>query len=98
MAYATLSSWTATEWSDELEEIARSKFIPLIMGVGASAVQMIRTGEYSLTVVTHYADEETAIAAQEKIAEIRATAADELPLSMEAAAGGEVFASGLAAP
>lgn len=98
MAYVTLSNWMATEWSDELESTAQDRFVPLIMGVGASAVEMIRTGEYSLTVVTHYKNEETALAAQEKIARIRAKAADELPLSMEAAGGGEVFASGLAAP
>lgn len=98
MAYATLSSWTTTEWTEDLEATARDKFVPLIMGVGAKAVQMIRTGEYSFTVVTHYADEDTALAAQEKIAQIRGTAADELPISMEAAAGGMVFASGLAAP
>ena len=98
MAYATLSSWTTTEWTDDLEAVARDKFVPLIMGVGATGVQMIRTGEYSFTVVTHYVDEDTALAAQEKIAQIRGTAADELPISMDGAAGGEVFASGLAAP
>lgn len=98
MAYATLSSWTTTDWSDDLETTAREKFVPLIMGVGAKAVQMIRTGEYSFTVVTHYADEDTALAAQDKIAKIRGVAADELPISMESAAGGAVFASGLAAP
>ena len=98
MAYATLTSWTTTEWSDDLEQVARSKFVPLIMGVGAKGVQMIRTGEYSFVVVTHYPDEATAISAQEKIAQIRATAADELPISMENAAAGGVFASGLAAP
>ena len=98
MAYATLSSWTTTEWSDDLEETARHRFVPLIMKVGATGVQMIRTGEYSFTVVTHYRDEDTAIAAQQKIAELRAKAADELPIAMETAAAGEVFAAGLAAP
>lgn len=98
MAYATASHWVTTEWSDELEAIARNKFVPLIMGCGATGVQMIRTGEYDFTVITHYADEATATAAQEKIAAIRATAADELPMKMDSAAGGEIFASGLAAP
>lgn len=98
MAYATMTSWTTTEWNDELEQAARARFVPLIMGVGAKGVQMIRTGEYSFVVVTHYPDEATAISAQEKIAEIRTAAAEELPISMENAAGGEVFAAGLAAP
>ena len=94
MAYATLSHWTTTEWSDDLEAIARDKFVPLILGVGAKGVQMIRTGEYSFTVVTHYENEDAAIAAQEKIAAIRGTAAEELPMSMDSASGGGIFASG----
>jgi len=76
MAYATLSSWTTTDWSSDLETTAQEKFVPLIMSVGATGVQMIRTGEYSFTVVTHYADEDTALTAQEKIAKIRGTAAE----------------------
>lgn len=98
MAYATASHWVTTEWNDELEAIARDKFVPLIMGCGASGVQMIRTGEYHFTVITHYANEDTAMAAQAKIAEIRSKAADELPMTMDSASGGEVFASGFAAP
>jgi hypothetical protein len=55
---------------------------------------MIRTGELSFSVVTEYADEATANAAQSKIAEIRAKAAEELPMSMSSAAAGGVFATG----
>jgi hypothetical protein len=98
MAYATLTNWTTTEWSGDLEATARDKFVPLIMDTGAKGVQMIRTGAQSFTVVTHYANEATAMAAQEKIAEIRSAATGELPVAMEAAVSGEVFASGLAAP
>ncbi len=98
MAYATLSHWTTTEWSDDLEEIARTTFVPMIMGVGASGVQMIRTGEYSFTVVTQYKTEEAATAAQEKIAQIRGKAAHELPIEMDSASMGKIFASGFSAP
>lgn len=93
MAYSTISHWTATEWNDGLEAIARDKFVPLIMSVGASRVQMIRTGDLTFTVVTEYTDEATANAAQERIAEIRAQAAEELPMAMDSAAAGGVFAS-----
>ncbi len=92
MAYSTISNWVTTEWTDALEAVARDKFLPLIMGAGASRVQMIRTGEYSFTVVTEYTDEAAALAAQEKIAAIRGKAADELPMSMESATAGGVFA------
>ena len=94
MAYSTISHWTATEWNDGLEAIARDKFVPLIMSVGAARVQMIRTGDLTFSVVTEYADEAAAMAAQERITEIRAQAADELPMSMDSTAAGWVFASG----
>ncbi|PRY25977.1 hypothetical protein CLV78_10168 [Aliiruegeria haliotis] len=94
MAYSTVSHWTATEWNDELEGVARDTFVPLIMSVGATRVQMIRTGDLTFTVVTEYSDEATADAAQAKIAEIRAKAAKELPMSMSGTASGGVFASG----
>lgn len=93
MAYATLSNWTTTDWNDELEAIARDKFVPLIMSIGATRVQMIRTGERAFSVLTEYPDEAAAQAAQNRIAEIRAQAADELPMSMSGAAAGAVFAA-----
>ncbi|WP_223429051.1 hypothetical protein [Tateyamaria pelophila] len=94
MAYSTISTWTATEWNADLEAIARDTFVPLIMSVGASRVQMIRTSDLTFTVVTEYSDETTANAAQAKIADIRAKAATELPMAMDGAAAGTVFASG----
>ena len=94
MAYSTVSNWTTTEWNDELEGIAREKFVPLIMSIGASRVQMIRTGDLTFTVVTEYADEAAAKSAADRIAEIRAQAADELPMTMSDASAGGVFASG----
>ena len=92
MSHATVSHWTTTEWTDEMEALARDKFIPLIMSVGADRVRMIRTGELSFCVVTEYADEQKADAAQSKIAEIRSQAADELPMTMVNAHGGSIFA------
>lgn len=92
MAYMTMSNWTTTEWNDDLEAIARDKYVPMIMAMGADAVKMVRTGDNSFTVMTHYKDEATATAAQEKIAALRAQAADELPMSMDASSAGPVFA------
>ena len=94
MAYSTISNWTATEWNESLEAIARDSFVPLIMSVGASRVQMIRTSDLTFTVVTEYSDEAAANAAQDKIAEIRAKAATDLPMSMDSATSGVVFANG----
>tara|TARA_R110002124_G_scaffold65212_4_gene178530 strand:- start:5721 stop:6005 length:285 start_codon:yes stop_codon:yes gene_type:complete len=94
MAYAAISHWKATEWTDEMEAIARDTFVPLILSVGAQRVQMIRTGDLTFSVVTEYADEAAAQAAQDRIAEIRAKAANELPMSMTETSTGDVFASG----
>lgn len=94
MGYATVSNWTTTEWNDGLEAIARDKFVPLILSVGASRVQMIRTGDLSFSVVTEYKDEAEANAAQSKIAEIRSQASEELPMTMSGTCAGGIFANG----
>ncbi|MGI9365788.1 MAG: hypothetical protein ACR2O8_11440 [Rhizobiaceae bacterium] len=91
MAYITVSHWACEIWNDELEAIARDKYIPLIMSVGASKAQMIRTGELAFCVVTEYSDGQAAQAAQERIAEIRSQAAEEMPMTMTSSHGGEVF-------
>ena len=93
MAYATVSSWTTTAWTDEMEAAAKDKFIPMIMSAGASRVQFIRTGDLSFSVVTEYSDEATADAAQAKITHIRAQASGEMPMSMSGTASGGVFAT-----
>ena len=53
---------------------------------------MVRTGDNGFTVMTHYSDEAAATDAQEKIASIRAQAADELPMTMDSRAEGARFA------
>ena len=94
MAYATVSNWTANEWNDDMEALARDKYVPLVMSVGASSVRMVRTGELTFSVITEYADQATAEAAQARIAEIRSQAAEEMPMAMDGVSGGQVFASG----
>ncbi len=94
MTHSTVSLWDVTEWSDEMEAMARDKFVPLIMSVGAERVQMIRTGELSFCVVTEYSSTQAAEAAQERIAEIRGQATDERPMPMANSFTGAVFAHG----
>ena len=94
MSYCTVTHWNTTEWNDEMETIAREKFMPLVMSVGATKVQSIRTGDLSFCVVTEYSDAKTAETAQARIAEIRSQAADELPMTMTSSHAGAVFANG----
>ena len=92
MGFVTVSHWTASEMSDEMIQIAQEKFVPMIMSVGASGVQMVRTGDLSMMVVTQFVDEATGMSAQEKIAEIRSKAAEEFPMTMESSYAGSVMA------
>jgi hypothetical protein len=93
LAFVTVSHWTATEMTDEMTATANEKFVPSIMATGASGVQMVRTGDLSLCVVTHYADAAAAESAQAKIAELRGQAASDFPMTMDSAHGGEVIGS-----
>lgn len=92
MTYATLSNWNVTDWTAEMETIAREKFIPMIMAAGAEKAQMVRTGDLTFSVLTEYADARSAETAQARIAEIRSQATQELPMTLAGAFSGEVFA------
>ena len=94
MSYHTISLWTADEWTDRLETTAREKFVPLILENGASGVRMVRTGDTSFAVITDYADKAAADAAQERMANIRTQASDEMTISMDDRYVGETFAQG----
>ncbi len=94
MSYSTISLWDVTDWTDAHEALARDKFVPMIMSVGADRVQMVRTGDRSFCVITEYADAQKAEKAQQRIAEIRGQAAEELPMTMASASAGSVFAHG----
>ena len=61
--------------------------------MGASSVKIVQTKELSFAVITTYDSEETATAAQQRIAEIRAQAATEMHMKMESSMQGGVFAS-----
>lgn len=91
---STVSPRDVTGWTDEMEAVARDKFAPLILSVGAERVQMIRTDDLTICVVTEYASAEAAAAARERIAEIRNHAAEKLPITMSDAFAGAVFAHG----
>ena len=64
----------------------------MIMSVGATGVQMVRTGDLSMMVVTQFLDDVTAMTAQEKIAGIRSKAAEEFPMKMESSHAGSIMA------
>lgn len=91
MGFTTITNWETTEWTAEMEAMAQDKYVPLVMSVGAKSVQMVRTGDLSLSVITSYADAATSEAVQAKTAEIRGQAAQDLPMKMVSSASGVVF-------
>ena len=93
ISYVTISLRNVMEQSDGTETLAGEKYVPLVMSMGASSVKMVQTGELSFAVITTYDSEETATAAQQRIAEIRAQAATEMSMKIESSMRGGVFAS-----
>jgi len=91
MAFVIVSHWTLTEISDEMILTADEKCIPLIMRVGASGVQMVRTGQLILCVETLYPDAAAAQTAQARIAEIREQLAKDFSMTMVSTHGGAVI-------
>jgi len=94
MSYYSVSHWDTTEWNDDLESIARDKYVPMVMALGAKSVDMIRTGDLSFVVITKYADASAGEAAQARVDAIREQATEELPMKMSNVERGSTFASG----
>ena len=92
MGFVTVSHWTATEINDEMMTIAQEQFVPMIMSVGAIGVQMVRTGDLTMMVITQFTDEAAGLNAQKKITDIRSKAAQQFPMSMDSSHAGSVIA------
>jgi hypothetical protein len=93
MAYITISNWETSQWSDDINKLAKTKFIPMILAVGATNVKMVKTGRNTFCIISYYENEEMAIDAKEKISAIRSQASSELPMAMITAQEGNVLAS-----
>lgn len=94
MSYYSVSHWDTTDWTDEMETLARDKYVPMVKGLGAESVDMVRTGDLSFIIVTKYADTAAGEAAQTRINEIRDQATQDLPMKMSSGHRGSTFASG----
>ena len=71
MEFVTISHWDVPEVTDEMMEEAKQKFMPLILATGADNVYMVRTSDSSVSVVTHFPNEELGKAAMDKISAVR---------------------------
>ena len=93
MEFVTISHWDVPEVTDELMEEAKQKFMPLILATGADNVYMVRTSDSSVSVVTHFPDEEIGKAAIEKIGAVREKAAEHFGMTLNSAHAGACLSS-----
>ena len=85
MESVTISHWNAPEDTDEMMEEARQKVMPLILATGADSVQLVCTGDSSVSVVTDFPDEELGKAAMDKIGAVREQAAEHFAMTLNSA-------------
>ena len=98
MTYAVISNWTSTvsiqsTEGDPMRAMARDRFAPGVIALGALNVYFIAITDTSFHVVTIYPDEAAAVAATERQNAIRGEAAAALPVRMVSDVRGNVFAS-----
>lgn len=93
MKYITVSNWTMKNWDDSMLPVAQQKFVPMIQKLGATSVNMVRTSDNSMMVITKFPDAETAKTVSEKISDIRSEAAKEFKMTLDSVQAGEVVAS-----
>ena len=82
MEFVTISHWDVPEVTDEMMEEAKQKFMPLILATGADNVYMVRTSDRSVSVVTHFPNEELGKAAMDKISAVREKAAEHFAMTL----------------
>ena len=93
LEFVTISHWDVPEVTDEMMEEAKQKFMPLILATGADNVYMVRTSDRSVSVVTHFPNEELGKAAMDKISAVREKAAEHFAMTLNSAHAGACLSS-----
>ena len=66
MEFVTISHWDVPNATDDMMDEAKEKFMPMILATGADNVYMVRTGDNTVSVVTHFPDEALGKAQEEE--------------------------------
>ena len=93
MEFVTISHWDVPEVTDEMMEEAKQKFMPLILATGADNGYMVRTSDSSVSVVTHFPNEDRGKAAMDKISAVREKAAEHFAMTLNSAHAGACLSS-----
>ena len=91
--FVTISHWDVPEVTDQMMGEAKQKFMPLILAIGADNVYMVRTSDSSVSVVTHFPNEDLGKAAMDKISAVREKAAEHFAMTLNSAHAGACLSS-----
>ena len=93
MEFVTISHWDVPEVTDQMMEEAKQKFMPLILAISADNVYMVRTSDSSVSVVTHFPNEELGKAAKDKTSAVREKATEHFAMTLNSAHAGGCLSS-----
>ena len=93
MEFVTISRWDVPEVTDQMMGEAKQKFMPLILATGADNVYTVRTSDSSVSVVTHFPNEELGKSAIDKISAVREKAAEHFAMTLNSAHAGACLSS-----
>ena len=93
MEFVTISHLDVPEVTDQMMEEAKQKFMPLILATSADNVYMVRTSDSSVSVVTHFPNEDRGKAAMDKISAVREKAAEHFAMTLNNAHAGACLSS-----
>ena len=93
MEFVTISHLDVPEVTDQMMEEAKQKFMPLILATGADNGYMVRTSDSSVSVVTHFPNEDRGKAAMDKISAVREKAAEHFAMTLNSAHAGACLSS-----
>ena len=91
MSYKRVTIFSGSEVTDEIIEIMKTKYMPVVRAMGCLEADIIQTGPDSSVMVATYADKAAADAAAEKAAALRAEGQEEFKGDAPTVLEGEVI-------
>lgn len=90
--HISMSHWEISEINEEMYEVLKVHFLPMIQSFGATHCFDVQTSDKTFTLVTIYPDEAAFSAATKKIAELRSEASSTFGATLVKAEAGPVIA------
>ena len=91
MSYKRVTIFSGVEITDEMIEVMKTKYMPIIRTMGCLDAEIIQTGPDSRIIVATYADKAAADAAKEKAAALRVEGQEDFKSNPPTVLEGEVI-------